>query len=48
MTTIAFNYKDKQVAVDSRTSAGNHICTDKASFVVNDGGAYDAGNFKSK
>lgn len=30
MTTIAYNYKDKQIAVDSRSTAGSHIMSDKA------------------
>lgn len=28
MTTIAYSYKDKQIAVDSRITANNKICTD--------------------
>ena len=30
MTTIAFHYKDNQIAVDSRVTAGGIILTDKA------------------
>lgn len=34
MTTIAFNYKDKEIAVDSRESAGNRIVNDKCNKVL--------------
>ena len=30
MTTIVYDHKNKQIAFDSRTSAGTHICTDNA------------------
>lgn len=33
MTTIAFNYKDKEIAVDSRFTKGDLITTDKANKV---------------
>ncbi len=30
MTTVAYNYQDKQIAVDSRTTAGGFIYSDKS------------------
>ncbi len=41
MTTIAYNFKDKQIAVDSRCSAGSIIINDNANkVIVNDIGIW--------
>ena len=34
MTTIAYNHKDKEIAIDSRDTAGGCVMSDKASKVI--------------
>lgn len=41
MTTIAYNHKDKEIAVDSRITRGDFIVTDKANKAIkNDNGLF--------